>query len=129
MTSKIINMAEKIRDAEDRMLEALFASEPIADDGFSQRVVGRIRRRLWIRRLAVPVAMLVGGALAIKPASQLVMAASKLLTVVPQDVVVAPAEWLPQVQGIAISGSFLQTAVYGAVLLGVGLLGARMLTE
>ena len=129
MTSKIINMAEKIRDAEDRMLEALFASEPIADDGFSQRVVGRIRRRIWIRRLAVPVAMLIGGAIAIKPASQLVVAASKLLTVVPQEVVVAPAEWLPQVQGIAISGSFLQTAIYGAVLLGVGLLGARMLTE
>ncbi len=129
MTSKIINMAEKLRDAEDRMLESLFASEPIADDGFSQRVVGRIRRRIWIRRLALPIAMIVGGAIAIKPASQLVMAASKLLTVVPQDVVVTPAEWLPQVQGIAISGSFVQTAIYGAVLLGVGLLGARMLTE
>ena len=129
MTSKIINMAEKIRDAEDRMLESLFASEPIADDGFSQRVVGRIRRRTWIRRLALPIAMFVGGAIAIKPASQLVMAISKLLTVVPQDVVVRPVEWLPQVQGVAISGSFVQTAVYGAVLLGVGILGARMLTD
>ena len=129
MTSKIINMAEKLRDAEDRMLESLFASEPIADDGFSQRVVGRIRRRIWIRRLALPIAIIIGGAIAIKPASQLVLAASKLLTIVPQDVVVTPAEWLPQVQGIAISGSFVQTAIYGAVLLGVGLLGARMLTE
>ena len=73
--------------------------------------------------------MVVGGAIAIKPASQLVMAAAKLLTVVPQDVVVAPAGWLPQVQNIAISGSFMQTALYGAVLLGVGLLGARMLTD
>jgi hypothetical protein len=57
------------------------------------------------------------------------VAATKLLTVVPQDVVVSKAEWLPQVQSIAISGSFLQTAIFGAVLLGVGLLGARMLTE
>ncbi len=129
MTSKIINMAEKIRDAEDRLLESLFASEPIADDGFSQRVVGHIRRRIWVRRLALPIALVVGGASAIKPASQLVVAASKLLTVVPQDVVVKPADWLPQVEGIAISGSFVQTALYGAVLLGVGLLGARMLTE
>ena len=129
MTSKIINMAEKLRDAEDRMLESLFASDPIPDDGFSQRVVGHIRRRIWVRRLALPVAILVGGAIAIKPASQLVLAASKLLTVVPQDVVVKPAEWLPQVQGIAISGSFVQTAIYGAVLLGVGFLGARMLAE
>jgi hypothetical protein len=111
------------------MLESLFASEPIADDGFSQRVVGRIRRRIWIRRLALPIAIIIGGAIAIKPASQLVLAASKLLTIVPQDVVVTPAEWLPQVQGIAISGSFVQTAIYGAVLLGVGILGARMLTE
>ena len=129
MTSKIINMAEKLRDAEDRMLESLFASEPIADDGFSERVVGQIRRRIWIRRLALPVAMIIGGAIAIKPASQLVMAASKLLTAVPQDVVVGSADWLPAVSGIAISGSFIQTTIYGAVLLGVGLLGARMLTE
>ncbi len=129
MTSKIINMAEKLRDAEDRMLESLFASEPIADDGFSQRVVRRIRRRIWIRRLALPVAMVVGGAIAIKPASQILVAASKLLTVVPQDVVVKPAEWLPQVQGIAISGSLVQMAIYGTVLLGVGLLGARALTD
>ncbi|MDJ0812646.1 MAG: hypothetical protein QNJ23_02890 [Woeseiaceae bacterium] len=122
-------MAEKLRDAEDRMLESLFASEPIADDGFSQRVVRRIRRRIWIRRLALPVAMVVGGAIAIKPASQILVAASKLLTVVPQDVVVKPAEWLPQVQGIAISGSLVQMAIYGTVLLGVGLLGARALTD
>ena len=93
------------------------------------RIPGKIRRRIWIRRLALPIAMIVGGAIAIKPAAQLVVAVSKLLTVVPQDVVVAQAEWLPQVQGIAISGSFLQTAIYGAVLLGVGILGARMLTE
>ena len=122
-------MAEKLRDAEDRWLESMFAAEPIADDGFSRRVVGRIRRRIWIRRLALPVAMLVGGVIALKPASQLLLAVSKLLTVVPQDVVVAPAEWLPQMQGVAISGSIMQTTIYGAVLLGVGLLGAKMLTE
>ena len=51
------------------------------------------------------------------------------LTIVPQDVVVAPAEWLPQVQNIAVSGSFMQTALYGVLLLAVGLLGAKMLTE
>ena len=129
MTSKIINMAEKLKDAEDRLLESLFASEPIADDGFSRRVVTRIRRRIWVRRLALPIAMIAGGAIAIKPASQLLVAVSKLLTVVPQDVVVKPADWLPQVEGIAISGSFVQTAIYGAVLLGVGFLGARMLAE
>ena len=129
MTSKIINMAEKLKDAEDRMLESMFAAEPVADDGFSSRVITKIRRRIWVRRLALPIAMVVGGAIAIKPASQVVIAATKLLTIVPQDVVVAPAEWLPQVQNIAVSGSFMQTALYGVLLLAVGLLGAKMLTE
>jgi hypothetical protein len=122
-------MAEKLKDAEDRLLESMFASEPIADDGFSQRVVGRIRRRIWVRRLTLPVAMLIGVAIAIKPASQLVLAASKLLTVVPQDVVVGSVDWLPQTHDFAISGLLLQTTVYGLVLLGVGLISARMLTD
>ena len=77
-------MVEKLQDAEDRLLEAMFRSEPIPDDGFSGRVVTRIRRDIWVRRLALPVAMLIGGAFAVKPASQLLVAGSKLLTVVPQ---------------------------------------------
>ena len=116
-------------DAEDRLLESMFKAEPIDDDGFSDRVVGRIRRRIWVRRLALPVAMFIGVAIAIKPASQLIVAVSKLLTVVPEDVVAAPASWLPQVAGIAVSGSLLQTAIYGIAFLGIGLLGTKMLTE
>ena len=129
MTSKIINMADKLMDAQDRLLESMFKSEPIPDDGFSHRIVNRIRRRIWVRRLALPIAMLIGVVIAIKPASQLVVAASKLLTVVPQDVLLLPAKWLPQVQGVVISGSFMQTVIYGAVLLGVGLVGSRLLAE
>ena len=129
MTSKIINMAEKLKDAEDRLLESMFAAEPIADDGFSHRVVTRIRRRLWVRRLALPVAMLVGGAIAIKPASELVIAASKLLAVVPQGLVEAPVSWLPEVQGVAISASVLQTVVFGSVLLAVAIFGSRMILD
>jgi len=116
-------------DAEDRLLETMFKSEPIADDGFSRRIVGRIRRRIWVRRLALPVAMLIGGAIAIKPASQLLLAASKLLTVVPQEVVNAPTSWLPQVQDAAISGSLVQTMILGAMLLVAGLVGGRILAE
>jgi hypothetical protein len=59
-------MAEKLKDAEDRLLEAMLRSEPIADEGFSGRVVSRIRRRLWVQRLALPSAMLIGGAIAVK---------------------------------------------------------------
>ena len=129
MTSKIINMAEKLKDAEDRLLESMFASEPIADDGFSRRVVTRIRRRLWLRRLALPVAMLVGGMIAIKPASELVIAASKLLAVVPQGLVEAPVSWLPEMQGVAVGATVIQTVVFGAVLLAVGIFGSRVILD
>jgi hypothetical protein len=78
-------MAEKLKDAEDRLLESMFAAEPIADDGFSQRIVTHIRRRVWVRRLALPVAMLVGGLVAFKPAMQLVTVSSTLLGVVPRE--------------------------------------------
>jgi hypothetical protein len=122
-------MAEKLKDAEDRLLESMFKAEPINDDGFSQRIVTRIRRRIWLRRLALPVAMLVGGAIAIRPATELVIAVSKLLTVVPDSVVQAPVDWLPSVQSIAISGSLLQTLVFGAMLLGAGIFGSRMILE
>lgn len=119
MTSKIINMAEKLKDAEDRLLESMFYSEPIADDGFSRRVVTRLRRRIWAQRLAIPVAILIGGAIAIKPATQLVIAASQLLTIVPQGLLDLPMAWLPQAQVV----------VLGAMMLGAALLGIRLLEE
>jgi hypothetical protein len=112
-------MAEKFRDAEDRLLESLLQSVPIADDGFSGRVVTKIRRRLWVRRLALPLAMVVGGAISIEPATQLLRALTKILTVVPADLFAVPAVWIPQ----------FQIVVIGAMLLGAGVLGIRMLEE
>jgi hypothetical protein len=122
-------MAERLKDAEDRMLESMFQSESIADDGFSRRVVSRIRRRLWIRRLALPVAMLLGGAVAIKPLSQLVTAASKLLSVIPQGLFEVPMSWLPQMESIVFGASIDQMVVLAAMLLAAGLLGTRMLVD
>ena len=112
-------MAEKLKDAEDRLLESMFAAEPIADDGFSKRVVSKVRRRLWIRRLALPVAMLIGGGIAAKPLAQLGLAASKLLTVMPQELLAIPTDWIPQ----------LQLIVVGAMLLVAGSLGMRLLED
>jgi hypothetical protein len=129
LTSKIINMAEKFKDAEDRLLESMFAAESIEDDGFSHRVVTHIRRRLWIRRLALPVAMVIGGAIAVKPASDLIIAASKLLTVVPKNLVEAPASWLPELQGVAIGAPVMQTLVFGSLLLVVALVGSRIILD
>jgi len=97
-------MADKTSDAQDRLLESVFHSEPISDDGFSDRIVFTIRRRIWINRLALPVAAIIGAAFALKPASQLVIALLPLLNVVPADLLSAPLQFLPQLQMILLGG-------------------------
>jgi len=97
-------MADKTSDAQDRLLESVFHSEPISDDGFSDRIVFTIRRRIWINRLALPVAAIIGAAFALKPASQLVIALLPLLNVVPADLFSAPLQFLPQLQMILLGG-------------------------
>ena len=71
MTSKIINMADIDRDAEDRLLQSLFEAEPLSDNCFSEQVVRRVRRRLWLKRLSLPIAAAVGASIAVKPLASL----------------------------------------------------------
>ena len=104
MKSKIINMADKMADAQDRWLESVFQAEPIPDDGFSKRIVAKIRRRIWLNRLALPVAVLIGAAFAVKPASQLVAALLPLLNIVPAEMVSAPLRLMPQIQTLVLGG-------------------------
>ena len=105
-------MAERTRDAEDRLLDSMFQSQPIEDDGFSVRVVRRIRRRIWIQRLALPVAMLIGGAIALKPAMQLFSILSRYLGAMPQEAVAASLDSVPQLPMILLAGTLL---VFAAV--------------
>ena len=112
-------MAERIKDAEDRYLESLFDSAPVADDGFSARVVSRVRRRLWLRRLALPVAATIGGGIAIEPVSTLASAVVGLATLLPQELLGRILEFVPQAQ----------TIVLGAMLLAVCMLGLRTLED
>ncbi|MGI9221088.1 MAG: hypothetical protein ACR2QS_08650 [Woeseiaceae bacterium] len=74
-------MVEKIQDTEDRLLDAMFQADvvEIADAGFSDRVVRRIRRQMWVRRLALPIALVIGAAIAIKPATQLFDVGARVL--------------------------------------------------
>ena len=101
------------------MLESLFASESIDDDGFSDQIVRRIRRQVWIRRLTLPIAMFIGGAIAIKLATPLVSVMQSVLGALPQGVVAMPTIALPQLPLIFL----------GAALLAIGVLTARMLEE
>ena len=119
MTSKIINMAERIKDEQDRMLESMFASEPIADDGFSMRIVRQVRRRIWLRRLTLPAATLIGLLIAFKPLTELVAALAGLVQLIPEDVLGVSALVVPQ----------LPMLVLGAMLLATCMIGLRLLDD
>ncbi len=112
-------MADRLKDSEDRLLESMFVAEPIADDGFSARVVGRIRRRLWLRRLLLPAAILVGGAIALEPVTEFVEIVAGLSIVLPRELLSMSVDYVPQ----------LQTIVLGGMLFGVFVLGLRVINE
>ncbi len=115
-------MAEKLKDELDLSLESLFGSEPIHDDGFSARIVSRVRRQMWVRRLSMPVALLVGSIIGAKPLMELVGFVPKLLESVPVERLVADS--LPTIDAPQIS-----TFVMGVVLLGMIVMIGRMLEE
>ncbi len=108
-------MADAMKDAEDLVLEKLLGSEAIADDGFSDRVVKKVRRRLWVRRLTLPIAAAIGLSIAAKPVLSLLESLHGLLeTVVPADAAAVPA--LPSLP-LLFGGALLFVAVVAAVQL------------
>jgi hypothetical protein len=112
-------MVDRLKDKEDEFLEALFRSEAIADNGFSVNVMKRLNRRLWIRRLALPTAFVVGAAIAIKPLSQLVVAFSQFLTLIPANFGGLMLDSIPQAS----------TIMLGALLLAAMMMITKMLEE
>jgi hypothetical protein len=103
----IISMVDRLKDNEDKKLESLFRLEPVRDDGFSSRVVTRLKRRLWIRRLTLPVAFVLGAAVALKPLSQLVVTFSKLLLLLPVEISGFSLSTMPQASTVMLGGLFL----------------------
>ena len=112
-------MADKIKDAEDLLLDSLLSAETIADDGFSDRIVSKIRRRQWMRNLMLPVAAAIGAAIAFKPAMALVSVAAKFVAVIPGEMMASATDLIPS----------LQLFVTGGLLLAVTLLGLRLLED
>ena len=122
MTSKIINMAERIKDKEDLQLEALFRSDPVPDDGFSRRVVSKVRHRMWLRRLSMPVAIALGALISAEPLIEAVGALPGLLASIVGiafDIDSLPLDKLPQTS----------TLLLGAALAMAVLLASRLLEE
>ena len=115
-------MAERLKDKEDLKLEALFRSEPVRDDGFSARIESRIRRQMWIRRLSLPTAFVVGALIAAKPVMQLAGLVPKVVGIVPQGVLSS--------FDLSLSGLFQgPTIILGILLLGATLMIGQMLED
>ena len=107
-------MAERMKDDTDRALETAFRFEPIDDDGFSARVVSRVRRRIWIRRLGIPAALALGAIIGLKP---LLESAVLLLTLVApvQDSIASsaggPLVLLPEAPTLLLGGMLAASAL------------------
>ena len=115
-------MAERLKDSEDMKLEAMFRSEPVPDDGFSAGIVSRVRRRMWVRRLSMPTALVIGAIIAAKPLLQLSNLVPKLVSIVPQN--------LASVFDFQLGGMFQEsTIILGIMLLAAMLMIGRMLEE
>ncbi len=112
-------MAERMKDAEDRLLESMFESAAIADNGFSGQIVRKINRRLWVRRLLLPIAVLIGSAIAFKPLSALVALGAEFATFLPLETLNLANSSIPQFPSV----------ILGAVLLVAGLLGLRLIED
>lgn len=115
-------MADRLKDSEDLKLETLFRSEPVPDDGFSVRVVSRVRRRMWVRRLTLPIAFVIGAAIALKPLAELATLVPKVVSIVPQSLV--------SVFDLPIGNIFQgPTIILGIMLLAAMMMIGRMLEE
>ena len=117
MKSKIINMAEHMKDADDRLLESLFASAPIADAGFSESIVRRIRGKLRVRRTCFATALALGGAIALKPVLSLAVFVLGLLREMPGGLPDVSLDALPSAAMLAAGGLLFVLTVVGLRLL------------
>lgn len=87
-------MVERMKDEQDRKLEALFRTAAIADDGFSERVARRVRRRVWIRRWTLPIAAGIGGLIALEPVLQVLELLPVLAGFIPEELKMIPTDLL-----------------------------------
>ena len=115
-------MADRLKDDVDLKLEALFRYEPVQDDGFSARVLVRVRRQMWVRRLSLPIAIAIGTVFAVKPLVQLTDSIPKIVGIVPQG--------LANIIDWPLDGMLQGTTIIpGIMLLAAMLMIGRMLEE
>ncbi len=95
-------MNSPVTPEEESRIAELFQTlnSPLADDGFTDNVVRRIRRRLWLRRIVLSAAILLGIILALGPLAELAVLLSEGLLVVATNW--NDPTWLMQNQALLI---------------------------
>ena len=80
---------------EERRLSELFETltPPLEDGRFSTIVLRRIRRRVWLRRVVLATASVIGGALALGPLSELSILVSELPILLSDGLLTVATSW------------------------------------
>lgn len=106
-----------MKDKGELALENLFGSEPIADAGFSRKVMARVRRKIWLQRLAMPIAIIVGGLIAFKPAIAVLSALYGVVGVLPSSLKQVPLDAIPQLSTlVVVAGVVIAALCFAPVL-------------
>ncbi|MGB5592005.1 MAG: hypothetical protein WBN31_13745 [Gammaproteobacteria bacterium] len=95
-------MHNELIDSQDQRLRQLFSQglEAPIDDGFTDRVMGRIKRRVLVRKSVLTTATLIGGLVALGPAYELSLAISSIVSQATSGW--SGADWLPQTRILAM---------------------------
>ena len=113
-------MAERFKENDAISLEGLFRSDPLPADGFSATVMKRVRYRIWVRRLALRRALLLGLAISAKPMAQFLSALPGLMTAIFGDALrldQLPVLTVPQLSTMLLGASALMAIVLASRLL------------
>lgn len=105
------NRMHDVNQTDDQSLEQLFHGEPIADAGFSQRVVRRVRVRIWVQRLIMPAALLLGGVLAYAPLVDVLRVISGLADYVPVNLTALASTATPSMPAVVIAAALVVAAL------------------
>lgn len=106
-----------MKDVDDRKIEQLFRNETLADRGFSERIVRRLRFRVWIQRLIMPLALTVGGLIAFPSLLSVLRPLSGMVDALPANLAALSAIEGPQMTSALIAVGCLVAALCFAPML------------